>query len=266
MSEVVALTGIPPSTIRYYISTGLVPPSHRLAANRHRYDDRHVEALRLVTLLKERRGLSIESIRATLPDLLALGGDGAFRPEMWDELVEATIRPSTHAAASRRLLLAGMEAFTARGYSEVRVDDVCQAAGVAKGSFYRHFVSKEKLYFAAVREVANEAAEHFRRLSSEAGPRPLEPEAAHDTLVAVLEPHLSLVLDLMALAAQRRPGHGRLLRELFTKMHGVVVGSLAPSAVARGEEIVARALVTGLRRVVVGPVLDDAPLLAEGAL
>lgn len=267
MSDVVAMTGIPPSTIRYYIATGLVPSGHRLAANRHRYDERHVEALRLVTLLKERRGLSVEAIRSVLPDLLALSGDGAFRPEMWDELVAASACPSSHADAGRRLLAAGVEAFTKRGYAEVRVDDVCHAAGVAKGSFYRHFSSKEELYFAVVREVACEAAERFRQLSSEESATvSLEPETAHEILVAALAPHLPLVLDLMALAAQRRPGHGRLLREVFTKLHGVVVGSLAPSSVAEGEEIVARALVTALRRVVVGPVLDEAILVAERAL
>ena len=84
MAELVAKTGVAPSTIRYYISTGLVAPGRKVAANHHLYDDRHVESLRLIRLLKERRKLPLAAVRRVLPELLQLPADGAFRPEMWD--------------------------------------------------------------------------------------------------------------------------------------------------------------------------------------
>jgi AcrR family transcriptional regulator len=266
MSEVVAVTGIAASTIRYYIATGLVPPGHRVASNRHVYDERSVEALRLVTLLKERRKLSLEEIRKVLPGLLELPADGAFRPDMWDQLVEASSRSSKRTSPATRLLECGVEAFARHGYAEVRVDDVCQAAHVAKGSFYRHFPSKEELFFAAARSVATVAGERFLEATSAAGSRGLSVEEAHEALVAALEPHLAVLLDLTALAAQRRPGHGRVLREVFTSLYRIVRSRLAAPSGGRTEDILERALVTGIRRLVVSPLLDRELFPGETAL
>ncbi|MGO9910594.1 MAG: MerR family transcriptional regulator [Acidimicrobiales bacterium] len=274
MSEVVARTGIAPSTIRYYIATGLVPPGYRLAPNRHLYDERHVESLRLVHLLKERRQLPLASIRKILPELLELPADGAFRPEMWEQLVEARARSSAKTSPAARLLEAGVDAFTRRGYAEVRVDDVCQAAKIAKGSFYRHFSSKEELFFAAAREVADAAGRQF--LAAESEKTLLPPDEALAILTESLEPNLALLLDLMALAAQRRPGHGRVLREIFTYLYRTVRSRVLPVAGAGGlpgvggagvaEEVLERALVAGIRRVVVSPLLDRELFPGESAL
>ncbi len=258
MSEVVAQTGIAPSTIRYYIATGLVPPGHRIAANRHLYDERHIESLRLVTLLKQRRKLPLEAIRKVLPELLVLPADGAFRPEMWEQIVEARARSTAGSSPYARLLAAGIVAFNRHGYAEVRVDDVCGSAKIAKGSFYRHFASKEELYFAAVREVANRVAERFVE-SLGAG------TDAYDALVAALEPNLALLLDLMALAAQRRPGHGRVLREIFTSLYRTVRSQLPVTSATSTDDLLDSALLTGVRRMLVSPIIDEELFPGESA-
>jgi len=254
MSELVAVTHIAPSTIRYYISTGLVPPGRRRARNRYLYDDRHVESLRLIQLLKDRRHLPLEAIRRIVPDLLQLPADGAFRPEMWDVVVEARERSMSRSSPGARLLEAGIAAFDRHGYAEVRVDDVCQVAKIAKGSFYRHYASKEELFFAAARAVAARAAQRF---ADEVGSDPVQPDEALVLLSEALEEHLPLLLDLVALSAQRRPGHGRVLREVFTELHRTVrtrLGPMTPSGTA--EELLERALMNGIRRVVVSPILE----------
>lgn len=43
-----------------------------------------------------------------------------------------------------KLLDAGLGLMLARGYSATSIDDVCEAAGVSKGSFYHFFGSKEE--------------------------------------------------------------------------------------------------------------------------
>lgn len=52
-----------------------------------------------------------------------------------------------------RLLDAALYVIRAKGYSATRVEDICAAAGLTKGSFFHHFKSKEELALAA--------AEHF---------------------------------------------------------------------------------------------------------
>ncbi len=80
MSELVRRTGVPPATVRYYTSIGVVPPARRVARNRFLYDERHVESVRLVRLLRERRQLPLETIARMLPELLEVSGSGVFRP------------------------------------------------------------------------------------------------------------------------------------------------------------------------------------------
>lgn len=257
MAQVVAETGIAPSTVRYYISTGLLPPGITVAANRHLYDERHLESLRLITLLKQRRGLSIEAIRKILPQLLELPADGAFRPEMWEQLVQDRARTSARTSPAARLLSAGIDAFTRHGYAEVRVDDVCQMAKIAKGSFYRHFSSKEELFFAAAREVAVRVADRYVE--------ELEGHEPVDALASALQPNLALILDLMALAAQRRPGHGRVLREIFTNLYRTIRAHLSPSAQGSAEDLLERAIVVGLRRLLTTPLADRELIPGERA-
>ena len=84
IADLVALTEVPPATIHYYLRHGLVPPPKRVSPNRFTYDDRHVQALRLVRLLRDRRGLPLDMIRRIMPELLRLEAEEAFRPEMWD--------------------------------------------------------------------------------------------------------------------------------------------------------------------------------------
>ena len=52
-----------------------------------------------------------------------------------------------------RLLDAAVHVIRAKGYTATRVEDICDAAGLTKGSFFHHFKSKE--------DLALEAAEHF---------------------------------------------------------------------------------------------------------
>ncbi len=241
MSELVARTGISAPTVRYYLAENLLPPPVRLAANRFLYDERHVEVIRLVRLLRERRGLSLESIRAMLPELLPdlLGHpEGAlFRPEMWQQLLAVHTRPVVGPSVSERLISAGIAAFGHRGYADVAIDDVCRAAGIAKGSFYRHFPSKEELFFAAVGTVGTRVIARLGDLG------PVGTEFAVSALADAIGEFAAIVLDLASMAAQRRPGSARALRALSSALAGGL--GLSAGFGEKGhetEELVARAI------------------------
>jgi AcrR family transcriptional regulator len=260
MAELVERTGVAAPTVRYYLVEGLLPPPVKVAANRFLYDERHVEAVRLVRLLRERRGLSLEAIGhmlpALLPDLLGRPDAGVFRPEMWRQLLEDHGASASLPSTSDRLLAAGVEAFCRHGHAEVTVDDVCRAADVAKGSFYRYFGSKEDLFLAAAAAVAREMTAALAAHLAEA---PLEPARATVVLQETVAPYLSLLLDLASLAVQRRPGHGRVLRALVHDVRQAVV-ELAPALDA---EAVEAALVDAVARCVAMATHDGVGLGSE---
>ncbi|MCU1494530.1 MAG: hypothetical protein JWO62_2294 [Acidimicrobiaceae bacterium] len=267
MSELVERTGVPAATVRYYLVEGLLPPPIKAAANRFLYDERHVEVVRLVRLLRERRGLSLETIGRVLPellpDLLGKPQGGLFRPEMWEEVLASGGPSATGPSLHERLVEIGTTAFSKRGYGEVTVDDVCRAAAIAKGSFYRQFASKEELFLAVAETVAQRVAASF---GAWADGRSVPPERAVPALASAMEPHLVVVLDLTSLAAQRRPGYGRALRSWTATVCDAVRPALAraegdPAAGRAGfdedaaDEVVARALFEGVRRLIGGDVL-----------
>ena len=66
MSELVAKTNVPKSTILYYIKEGLLPEPIKVKANVHKYSDEHVELIRYIKYMQETMGSSIEQIKLVL--------------------------------------------------------------------------------------------------------------------------------------------------------------------------------------------------------
>jgi DNA-binding transcriptional MerR regulator len=91
-----------------------------MAANRHLYDDRRVEVLETIRLLRQERQMSLASIAASL--------------------ISCSTRVGRHSGAR------------VGRHSGVTIADVCEGAGVATGSFYRHFETKEAIFLAAVHD------------------------------------------------------------------------------------------------------------------
>ena len=56
-----------------------------------------------------------------------------------------------------RFLDAALHLIRAKGYEATTVDDICEAAGLTKGSFFHHFKSKEELALAAAQHFADRA-------------------------------------------------------------------------------------------------------------
>jgi len=63
ISELVAQTNVPKSTILYYIREGLLPEAKKLKSNVHRYNDEHVELIRYIKYMKEEIGSTNEQIK-----------------------------------------------------------------------------------------------------------------------------------------------------------------------------------------------------------
>src|SRR5262249_22211617 len=65
----------------------------------------------------------------------------------------------------QRLLDAGLEVFSARGYHATRVDDVVRAARTSHGTFYLYFANKEDL----LRALAVDCAQRLTDLAEQIG-------------------------------------------------------------------------------------------------
>lgn len=66
---------------------------------------------------------------------------------------------SEKAAIRGQLMAAGLKRFLREGVRSVRVEDICRDVGIAKGSFYAFFPSKEELFM----QIADEREAVHRR-------------------------------------------------------------------------------------------------------
>lgn len=252
MAELLERTGLPAATIRYYLGLGLLPEPVRVSANRFLYDERHAELLRLIRLVRERRGLSIEAIGKVLPELLPdlydMPSSGVFNPAMWDELIEAASHIAGVPSVPERLVDAGVGLFSQHGYADVSIDDVCRSARIAKGSFYRHFASKEELFFATAEESVRRAAAD---LVADVPATPLEEEELSKRIETAVGPYLVIFLDVASLATQRRPGYGRVLRAVGGVL-SEAAGKLSTEPRAALDVVVGKAVVQAVRDAIAG--------------
>lgn len=69
--------------------------------------------------------------------------------------------PETRHESKTKLLEAALSVIRAKGYSATRLEDICDAAGLTKGSFFHHFKSKEELAIAAADYWSDTTMEFF---------------------------------------------------------------------------------------------------------
>jgi TetR/AcrR family transcriptional regulator, transcriptional repressor for nem operon len=81
--------------------------------------------------------------------------------------------PSRHESKSR-LLDAALHVIRAKGYAAATVDDICDYAGLTKGSFFHHFEGKEQLALAAADHFCEMAKRIFATAPYQALSDPLD--------------------------------------------------------------------------------------------
>jgi len=135
VSELSERSGLPVSTIRYYVREGLVPSGRRLSRSRVLYNSEHLDAVATVRSLRE-AGVSVTAIRARVAHATDASSDSAL-------------------AEARRngLLGAATSCFLSAGFAGTSLDAIARTASMSKATVYRHFSSKEEIFMACAGRV-----------------------------------------------------------------------------------------------------------------
>jgi AcrR family transcriptional regulator len=133
-----------------------------------------------------------------LPELLSQD-EHAFRLRMWEQVV-ATDAHDTLTRERGRVLSTARRAFARRGFAAVSVSEICDSVGIAKGTFYGIFASKEELFLSAADAAVADVARHVDD-AEPSGP------LAQRTIAAVLD-RLLRAEALLLVELALRGGHG----------------------------------------------------------
>lgn len=157
MSQLAASSGLTVSTIKFYMSQGLLPRPLKSKPNVAYYNESFLKRLLVIKSMRE-ENLSVGSIKSILDkypfeevDEWERFKEDARAKETGD-LVEEE-RLATLSGEERRtdaILDAAYNVFSTKGYHNATVDDIAQHAGVSKGTCYQYFSGKEEVFLATL--------------------------------------------------------------------------------------------------------------------
>jgi AcrR family transcriptional regulator len=133
ISRVVERTGVPRTSIHFYLREGLLPRPQRTGANRAFYTNDHVRLLQKIKELKS-SGLSLADIREGTADELAMIEDR-----------DVDLIRQENERLRKTILRVATEEFLNQGYDQSRIADIIRKAGVNTKLFYSLFPSKAEL-------------------------------------------------------------------------------------------------------------------------
>jgi AcrR family transcriptional regulator len=190
------------------------------------------------------------------------------------------------AATVATILTVARRLFAARGFDATSIDDIAEAAGVAKGAVYHHFASKEAVFLRVLDDVQAgiAAAPVPPEALQERDPAELIAAGVLGYLLAASEPDVRRVLLIdgpavvgwrkwreiddryfgagARIAMKRLLGEAAPAREVELMAHllmGAVMEAAIICATAEDPQTTARELSSALRRMLLGMARDAQP-------
>ncbi len=133
IGELERATGVPRTTIHYYLRQGLLPLPQKTAASRSLYTEEHAEILKKIGELKE-AGLSLDEIETELEPRVHRANEAGV------DLVA-----QEYQRVHNRILAVAVAEFTTKGYKSTHVTTIMKKLGITASLFYGHFPSKRRL-------------------------------------------------------------------------------------------------------------------------
>ena len=139
ISELAQITGLPASTIRFYVREGLIPQPMKTGLTRAYYSQEHLKAIQLIKKKKSGGKKSLNKIRAEVSK--------KFERNHREGETPLPVNPRD------RILTSATELFSSKGYAETSIADIVDHAKMSKETFYLHFRSKEALFMECADKV-----------------------------------------------------------------------------------------------------------------
>jgi AcrR family transcriptional regulator len=157
MKQLSQASGLPVSTIKFYMSKGLLPAPRKEKPNVAFYNESFLTRLVVIKTMRS-EGLSVKSMKSILDkyafDKVSDWSD--FRDKARGKeahelgLEERLAAMSDEERRTEQILGAAARVFSVRGYHNTTVDDIAAEAGISKGTCYQYFPGKEDIFIATM--------------------------------------------------------------------------------------------------------------------
>lgn len=131
ISELSKASGIPNSTIRYYVREGLLQSPARTGKTMAYYNLRHLERLQLIKKIQHEEELPLKFIKEMIE-------------RMEGENSQAILK--RHSRRRDVIIDSAITLFREKGYANTSITDIVEYAHIGRGTFYLNFTNKEELF------------------------------------------------------------------------------------------------------------------------
>ncbi len=150
ISEVSLVTGIPASTIRFYLREGLISLPIKKGRTRAYYNDEHIKQLKKIKQLRNKDKLSIKLIKR----------DHSFITEQAEIMTEQSLSLDR----KNDIITAAIDLFRSKGFDRISIDDIVDKASISKATFYKHFSNKDELFYECADKTFYDLDREFNEL------------------------------------------------------------------------------------------------------
>lgn len=145
MSDLERLSGLPKTTIRYYIREGLLTPNMKTGRTMAYYTENDVRKLQLIKNLREEGKVPLRFIREELENI---------ELEKGDELETGSVD------RRQKIIETTARLFAQKGYDNVSIQDIVGELQMSKTTFYVYFTNKEELFMECADHIFHQMFNH----------------------------------------------------------------------------------------------------------
>lgn len=157
IKELVEKSGLPRSTIQYYLREGLLHPPVKTGKTMAYYDESHLHRLKQIKNLKKDARVPLSFLRQRLK---AIEAESQSPPRQYD-IPRKVITTNEKKKKKAAIIEKAIEVFSQKGYHRTKVLDITDSLNISTGTFYIYFRNKRELFVEVVNDV-------FRNIIGEA--------------------------------------------------------------------------------------------------
>lgn len=165
INELVRRSGVPRTTIHFYLREGFLHPPVKTGRTMAYYNDSHLRRLQLINKLKLEHRLPMVMLKERLDKLERNGARENSAAETINK--SGDIKDKTADSKRRREIIdASIRIFSQKGYHHTKVQDITSLIGISTGTFYIYFKNKRDLFMEVIddifRTIVHDAAKAIR--------------------------------------------------------------------------------------------------------
>ena len=157
IKELVDISGVPRTTIHFYLRHGLLHPPVKTGRTMAYYDESHLNRLRKIQSLKRGSRVPIAFLREQIAPVDDGNGESTNHYD-----VTRTVTTTREKKQKRQeIIRKAIHVFSQKGYHQTKIADITRALKISTGTFYLYFKNKRDLFIEVIDDV-------FRNIVGEA--------------------------------------------------------------------------------------------------